>query len=183
MEREVKIADLAKLWKISVNTTWKRVNKQGLRTIKKPIDGREITFVIIDDEILEQNQVHEGVIKEDYEEMLTSNDQIKNSNNTEIIDKVLAFSKDINEQILSMNEGYNQQIKTLNEEIITYKSKNLLLEDKSQREGLYLQEINTLRSSNEQLKNTLNKVYIILSFITTVLILLGFYIAFKIFLR
>lgn len=182
MEQEVKIADLAKLWNISVNTTWKRVNKEGLRTIKKPVEGREITFVIVDDEILEKYQVHEGVISSDYEEILTDNNinEVKKPNN---IDKILEYSKSINEQIISLNEDYNQRINTLNEELITYKSKNLLLEDKSQREGLYLQEINTLRSSNEQLKNTLNKVYILLSFITTLLIIIAVYTGYKLLIK
>ena len=180
MEREVKIADLAKLWKISVNTTWKRVNKLGLTTVKRPYEGREITYVIMDEELLNKYQVHEGVIKADYEETLSTNEEVKTSNDSEIIERVLAFSKDINEQILSMNEGYNQQIKNLNEELVTYKSKNLLLEDKANREGLYLQEIKDLKKDNEGLKK---RFLILLTFTITLTMLFGFYVVFKFFIR
>ena len=175
MEQEVKIADLAKLWNISVNTTWKRVNKEGLRTIKKPVEGREITFVIVDDEILEKYQVHEGVISNDYEEILTDNNinEAKKPNN---IDKILEYSKSINEQIISLNEDYNQRLNSLNNELITYKSKNLLLEDKAGREGMYINEINQLKKENEGYKQ---RLIILLTFTITLIIVLCIYAIYK----
>lgn len=177
MEKEVKIADLAKLWGISVNTTWKRVHKGGLRTVKKVIEGREITFVIIDDADLNINRVHEGVIIPDYEDSLRD-DKGYEVQKSDPIDKIMEYSKSINEQIMNLNEVYNQRVNTLNEEIITYKSKNLLLEDKASREGLYLNEINQLKKDNESYKM---KFTILLTFTVSLVILLGLYMGLKLF--
>ena len=52
MEKEIKISELARIWNVSVNATWTRIKKEGLITIKKMDNNREITFVTVSDEIL-----------------------------------------------------------------------------------------------------------------------------------
>ena len=53
MEQEMKIAELATFWGVSVPTTWNRIRKEGLSTVtKKNENNKEITYVTISDEIL-----------------------------------------------------------------------------------------------------------------------------------
>lgn len=64
------------------------------------------------------------------------------SSNNEVIDIPYTKSdKDNTELIINLTERYNNELKTYAERIIEAESKQLLLEDKANREGFYLQEI------------------------------------------
>ena len=151
MDNKFKVSDLAKLWDVSVNATWARINKEGLITSKELDNNREITFVVVPEDILkkyEVNKVNKGVNNGYYEELLTDDNpsQPQNPNNINTF-----FDK-----LLTLNNNYNERLLTLNEELIRYKSQIPLLEDKANREGLYLKEIGDLKKVNEELI-TLNK--------------------------
>lgn len=64
------------------------------------------------------------------------------SSNNEVIDIPYTKSdKNNTELIINLTERYNNELKTYAERIIEAESKQLLLEDKANREGFYLQEI------------------------------------------
>ena len=169
MERELKIAELAALWNVSVPTCWNRIKKERLTTIiKKDESNKDVNYVSISDEIINKyvvndvNNLYKEVNNGYYEDLLTVN----NVNNPETPIKSTDFIKDI----INLNKGYNEELKTvyndynnrlqrLTDELIDYKSKVPLLEDKANREGLYINEINELKKKNKNNK-TLIKVLI-----------------------
>ena len=52
-EKELKISELANIWAVSVPTTWNRVRKEDLKTVKKIDENRkEVNYVIISDKII-----------------------------------------------------------------------------------------------------------------------------------
>lgn len=174
MEKELKISELAKLWGCSVPTTWNRINKEGLTTIKKKdIDNKNISYVTISDDIIKKyleedvNNVYKGVNNVYYEDMLkvnnVNNEVYKDVNNvyediinaevvhednvsaSNIIERLTTLNKDYNEDLKRVYEDYNKDLKNLYNEISEYKSKQLLLEDKANRESFYINENNELK--------------------------------------
>lgn len=179
MERELKIAELAALWNVSVPTCWNRIKKERLTTvIKKDESNKDVNYVSISDEIInkyvvnEVNNLYKDVNNGYYEDLLTVN----NVNNPETPIKSTDFIKDI----INLNKGYNEELKTvyndyndrlqrLTDELIDYKSKVPLLEDRANREGLYLKEIDELKKENKHNK-------ILIKVLTTLLITLIMFI-------
>lgn len=138
MEKEIKISELARIWNVSVNATWTRIKKEGLITIKKMDNNREITFVTVSDEILNKymvNNVNNGVNNGNYEELLTDDNTSQPLASTEIIDKMIKFSNEVQERLITINNEHNEVVNNLNEQLITYKSQNLFLEDKSSKDA------------------------------------------------
>lgn len=180
MERELKIAELAALWNVSVPTCWNRIKKERLTTvIKKDESNKDVNYVSISDEIInkyvvnEVNNLYKDVNNGYYEDLLTVN----NVNNPETPIKSTDFIKDI----INLNKGYNEELKTvyndyynrlerLQNELIDYKSRVPLLEDRANREGLYLKEIEDLKKENKSSK-ILIKVLITLLIMIIMLIM------------
>lgn len=175
MNEEIKIADLARLWNVSVNTVWARIKKEGLLTSKRLDNNKEITFVSVPEEILKKyavNNVINHTNNVDNEELLTANNpnnEINNPQTVDIIERIMTYSQGVNEQLIAINNNYNEELRTVNNELIKYKSQMPLLEDKASREGLYLKEINELKEvnnnvnkRNEALKNWLITVIILM---------------------
>lgn len=179
MEKELKIAELAALWNVSVPTCWNRIKKERLITFKKKDEtNKDISYVSISDEIInkyvinEVNNVYKDVNNGYYEDMLNVN----NVNNPEIVNN----TNDIIKDIINLNKGYNEDLKTvyndyynrlerLQNELIDYKSKVPLLEDRANREGLYLKEIEDLKKVNKTDK-------ILIKVLTTLLIIIIMFI-------
>lgn len=159
MNEEIKIADLARLWNVSVNTVWARIKKEGLLTSKRLDNNKEITFASVPEEILKKyavNNVINHTNNVDNEELLTTNNpsnEINNPQTVDIIERIMTYSQGVNEQLIAINNNYNEELKTINNELMKYKSQMPLLEDKASREGLYLKEINELKEVN----NDVNK--------------------------
>ena len=194
MEKELKIAELSALWNVSVPTCWNRIKKEGLTTFKKKDEtNKDITYIRISDEIInkyvinEVNNLYNDVNNGCYEDLLTVN----NVNNPEIPIKSNDFIKDI----INLNKGYNEELKTvyndynekldkLREELSITKQKQLLLEDKANREGFYIKENNDLKEEIKKVsqekdivinkKNTLIKLLI--TIITTLIMLIMMFI-------
>ena len=187
MEKELKISELASIWNTSVPTAWNRVRKEGLKTFKKKNENnKEINYVMISDEIINKyfNNVNNNVINNVnngyYEDLLTVENVNNNVNNPQIQTNK-AFTKedltDIINTITTVNNDYNNRLETLTNRLITAESKQLLLEDKAGREGLYLKEINDLKKENNR-----NKLYnkLLLTVITFLLLLLTGYITYNV---
>lgn len=187
MEKELKIAELAALWNVSVPTCWNRIKRERLTTFKKKDEtNKDITYIRISDEIInkyvinEVNNLYNDVNNGYYEDLLTVN----NVNNPETPIKSNDFIKDI----INLNKGYNEELKTvyndyndrlqrLTDELITYKSKVPLLEDRANREGLYLKEIDELKTVNKSDKMLIKILIILLiTLIMVIMIALTYFI-------
>lgn len=161
MNKELKISELANIWGTSVPTTWNRIRKEGLTTFKKKDENnKEVNFVSISEEILNNyiNNINNPDNNVYYEDMLKVNNVVNSEKqatkgfNSEDI-------KDIITTITTVNNDYNDRLKTLTDELITYKSKTLLLEDAKGREGYYINEISELKKENNRSK-LYNKIFI-----------------------
>ena len=201
MSKELKISELASIWNVSIPTTWNRIRKLGLTTVKKIDENKkEVAFVTVSDEILKRyinnvdNHYNNGVNNRYYEDMLNNNNPVNNDSNiidaeytknsqgitNEIFEKLQELNNDYNERLEKYNERYHNSLQELNKELLTYKSQIPLLEDKADREGTYLAEINQLKNDNKRLEMDNNKlkltfIFLLLTFvlmITTVFLTL-----------
>ena len=175
-EKEMKIAELAQVWGVSVPAVWNRIKKLDLETfIKRSETNKDITYVRISDERINEyannnvynvnNVVNNGY----YEDMLINNNLNNNLKSQEaslkadiqngLLTELINLNKGYNEELKSVYETFNNRLERLNDELITFKSKVPLLEDKASREGLYIKENNDLKN---ELKAAckLNKVLI-----------------------
>lgn len=179
-EKELKIAELATVWGVSVPATWNRVRKEGLKTVKKIDENRkEVTYVIISEEIVNKylSTVNNNINNRYYEELLTNNN-VNNDNNNGLKTESEPFSaSEMFDKLTALNKEYNNRLEQVNEELITAKSKMLLLEDKAGREGLYINEINGLKTDNNNLKKV---VYGLIGVIVVLLLVLACYLTYNI---
>ena len=187
MEKELKIAELSALWGVSVPTTWNRIRKEGLQTfIKKNENNKEVNYVRVSDDVINQyvindnNNVSNTVNNGYYEDML-----INNNGNNIVKNPQTQVNKDYSREdlqelittITSVNESYNNRIETLTNRLINAESKQLLLEDKANREGMYINEINGLKKENNRFKLYNN---LLITVIITLIIVITGYITFNI---
>lgn len=196
MKENVTVQELANYWHVSTNTVWKRLNKlqkrlltddEQLIIVKKPINNRETTVITISDNLLNEftvnNTVNNGVNNGDYEELLTVdnvNNNLNNVNNNvnnpqnsidmqEIITQVINYSEQLNTTVNDVHKHYNQQIMNIHEQLMNEKSKIPLLEDKANREGLYLAEIQELKKVNN--RNLRLFTFIVIGLITLLIVI------------
>ncbi len=161
MERKLKFAEFADLIGTTAKTVYKMEERKEIVTVIEKVNNRPTRLVVTDD-----NQINHfknvysksPVNNSNYEDIVTINNEGMNNNihsqsanNNEVVQELF-------EKMLVMNEEYNNRIEKLNNELIDSKSKLLLLEDKAGREGMYLKEINELKSENETLKTSKVKV-------------------------
>lgn len=116
-----------------------------------------------------KNTVNEG----EYYENLTYNNgdlqynniqnMVKNNNNNN-------FGVEIFDKLMTLNETYLNKIETVTNELMEYKSKSLLLEDKASREGFYLKEVNELKTDNEKLRTSNKLLQVILITLITLIL-------------
>lgn len=171
-EKIMKIADFAELIGCTSKTIYALIEKEELITGKDRLNGREITVIISNDEQIAdlQKRYSKLLVNEvDYEDILTVNEGNKQVNSLQDHQRQENLTTVI-ERLITSNEQVNNQLITVYEELSTEKSKTLLLEDKANREGLYLNEINELKTDNKGLL-TVNKWSLIaLAIISTLLI-------------
>lgn len=165
MEKKLKVADFAALLGIVPKTVYKMIERNEVITVSERVNNRQTTLIVTNEEQIEnfrkiygkiqvnngncynsvtENEQSQSVIEGEIVENNTHNNDFAN----EVIDRIIALNDGYNAQL---NE-YNNRIQQVNEELITAKSKMLLLEDKAGREGLYLNEINELKEGNKRLK-------------------------------
>lgn len=176
MDRKLKVAEFAALLGIVPKTVYKMIERNEIITVTEKVNNRQTTLVITNDEQIEEfrksyskNQVNNGnyyenVTENECSESYTErNEQVKNNYGTEfaneVIDKIITINNGYNEQI---NE-YNNRLEKVNEQLITAKSKLLLLEDKAGREGVYINEINELRTDNNKLKKVIYGLFTVIA--------------------
>ena len=176
-EKELKISELANIWAVSVPTTWNRVRKENLKTVKKVDENRkEVNYVVISDEIINKYvlTVNNNVNNHNYEDILTDNNINENVNNNLKYGNDSISASEMFDKLSTLNKEYNDRLERVNEELMSYKSKSLLLEDKAGREGFYINEINTLKKDNNLLLKGLITLLImfIITFVSLVSIVL-----------
>lgn len=191
MNNKFSVADFAELVGTTAKTIYQKIDNYGnlpvneqLETVKEKVKGREITFIVTNSEQIEyyKNLYGKYTVNEgNYYENVTNNNG--NSQVNEIQNLVKSnynnvSGSDMFEKLMTLNENYLNRIETVTNELMEYKSRSLLLEDKASREGLYLKENNELKTENDKLK-TLSKwlqitlitlITLILSVTTTLLI-------------
>jgi hypothetical protein len=190
MEKKFKVADFATLLGIAAKTVYKMIEREEIMTVTEKVNNRPTTLVITTDEQiseLRKNYGKEQVMTGNYYENVTDNnhsiidaegyEMVKNNNDTtfasEVIDRIIAINDGYNEKLREYNERFQQ----VNDELVKEKSRVLLLEDKAGREGLYIKEINELKTDNDRL---LKVIYGLLLFLVIVLIGLTVYITYNV---
>ncbi len=168
MEKRFKVAEFAAVLGIVPKTVYKMIERDEVITVNELVNNRKTTVIITSDEQIEhfrkiygKNTGNEsncyGNVT-DNELFYTDNigySPVNNSSSAaypaEVINRIL----ELNEQHTEQLNSYNDRILSLNEELANAKAKTLLLEDKASREGLYLNEINGLKTVNKRLMNYL----------------------------
>lgn len=179
MERKLPVADFASLIGTTPKTIYERIKindklpvNERLNVVKERINGRETKVIAT---TLEQIEIYKeiygksNVINGEYYDIVTdNNDNLPvNDDNNEVNMSVNTEKTEILlDKLIKVNEDYNNRIEqktteliTLQKELANVKSQQLLLEDKANREGLYLQEIKDLKKENNG-KDLLIKVLI-----------------------
>lgn len=190
MEQKLSIADFAALVGTTSKTIYGKINNysnlpvnEQLNTVKEKIKGREVTLIITNSEQINLYKNLYGkdtVINGEYYETLTDNngnkpanefqDTVKINDNPDILEKMF-------DKLNTVHNEYNNRLQQVNDELITYKSKTLLLEDAKGREGYYINEINELKKENNR-----NKLYnkLLIAFITILLLFITGYITYQV---
>lgn len=189
MERKLMIADFATLVGTTSKTIYQKINKfdelpvnEQLITVKEKVKGREVTLIITNtDQINYYKNLYSKnpVINGEYYETLTENNGYKQVGNVnepvKTTDNVQLKHNILNEFITvnnEFNERYEQKVTellTLHKELAEVKGRQLLLEDKAGREGLYIKEINELKTDNEKVKNANEKLkYVIMGLVMVI---------------
>lgn len=186
MKRKLSVSDFAALVGTTPKTIYERIKKNGelplneqLETVNEKVKGREVVLISTDTEQIETYKNIYGkdnVIDGEYYEIVTDNNglnldnnsykQVKTNNNS-------ALSGDIIDRLLTLNNDYNHRIDTVRNELLTTQKqlmesekKMLFLEDKANREGLYLKEIDDLKKESNGKSNLIKLL------ITVIIILL-----------
>lgn len=150
MTKKLTVSELAATLGVSVNTTWKKIKKRGLTTLKDTVNNREITFVSLTDmelnELLSEkenvNQVNNGDYNPNYEVSETIHEGVNTSkvqtDLVSLVEKVMDYSRDM-----------NGQIKEYIDRVIDAEKQVKLLEDSENRKDA---EFHRLISENKELK-------------------------------
>lgn len=190
------IADFAALVGTTSKTIYQKINKfdelpvnEKLVTVKEKVKGREVTLIVTNTDQINYYKNLYGknpVINGEYYETLTDDngykldnninkpvknlqDIVKNTNNGNFDMSILNQFMSVNNEF---NERYEQKITELiavNNELAEVKGRQLLLEDKAGREGLYIKEINELKTDNKKVKNVNEKLkYVIMALVMVI---------------
>ena len=195
MERKLKFSEFAELIGVTAKTVYKMKDREQIRTVIERVNGREIQLVVTDTEEIERFRIMNGKGTDNngnYEDILTDcelvtedNNPSQSSNNItvkEMFDRIMIYNDEYNkhieelnekhiERLTQLNEEYNNRLTELNEELMDSKKQVILLEDKANREGLYLKEINDLKNENVQLLESKTKVKNLLLTVSVILLL------------
>ena len=190
MEQKLSIADFATLVGTTSKTIYGKINNysnlpvnEQLKTVKEKIKGREVTLIITNpDQINYYKNLYgkDTVINSEYYETLTDNNGYKQVNEVQNVVK----SNDNADMLVEMfdklntvHNEYNNRLQQVNDELVTYKSKTLLLEDAKGREGYYINEINELKKENNR-----NKLYnkLLVTIITLLLLFITGFITYQV---
>lgn len=164
-EIKMKVADFAGLVGCSQKTVYKLIENEQLKTVNELQNGRTIRLIVTNNIEIAEFQKNYGkspVNESECNEILTVNNAQESKMNVQNVSDSENLLN-VFDKIMEVNNLYNEKLEKVNNELITYKSKQLLLEDKASREGLYLTEINNLKASKNNILKWLIAVIVILS--------------------
>lgn len=183
MERRMNVADFAAIVGTTAKTIYQKIDNyenlpvnEQLTTVKDRVKGREITLIVTSDEQIAYYKnlySKEVVTGGNYYDIVTNNNAQNSVNeiqNTVNPNKNNSFSGDAFDKLMTLNETYLNRIETVTNELMEYKSKTLLLEDKASREGMYLNNIKELETENNKLKTLNKRLILVLTIIISVLL-------------
>lgn len=183
MERRMNVADFAALVGTTAKTIYQKIDNyenlpvsEQLTTVKDRVKGREITLIVTSDEQIAYYKnlySKETVSGGEYYNILTNNNgqnPVNEIQNTVNPNNNNSFNGDAFDKLMTLNETYLNRIETVTNELMEYKSKTLLLEDKANREGLYLNNIKELETENNRLKTSNKRLLLVLTVIISVLL-------------
>ncbi len=199
MERKFMIAEFATLVGTTSKTIYDKIRKfdelpvnEQLVTVKEKVKGREVTLIVTNTDQINyfknlygKNNVNNG----EYYETLTENNgykQVENVNEpVKNLQEMLktsngnSFEANIWNQFITVNNNFNERYEqkvseliAVNNELAEVKGRQLLLEDKAGREGLYINEINQLKTDNEAVKKSNERLKYVI--ITLIMVIIGF---------
>lgn len=158
IQNKYTVKDFAEIIGTTPKTVYSLIKKDRLDTVNEVISGRSTTFIMASDKELELFKKNYGKLKVNeskYEDILTVNEVSEPSENTQ---NTVGINNSF-DMLISTNAQLQQQLMTYTNELIESKSKQLLLEDKAGREGLYLKEINDLKKESNS-KSKLITVFV-----------------------
>lgn len=197
MERKMNVADFATLVGTTSKTIYQKIQNNGdlplneqLITVKEKIKGRETTLIVTNSEQINYYRNLYGnytVNDSEYYETLTDNNgdkQVTNSKESSFTVETLNSMEILTDKILTVNDDFINRLEQKNTELLkvynelsTVKQRQLLLEDKAGREGLYLNEINGLKKDNNRLMKV---IYTLITVLMIVLFGVTGYITYNI---
>lgn len=169
-EIKLKIADFAKQVGCSEKTIYNKISKGELMKVNEIQKGRTITYIITNSKEIEELKNIYSSMKfnelqyydsETFSESKCNSENYNEHSNSDTV-------KDLVNKVIEISENYNERIMKVNEELMNYKIKVPLLEDRANREGVYLQEIKELKTDNEGLVKVKNRY--LLGLITVIIL-------------
>lgn len=136
MEKRLKVAEFATLVGIVPKTVYKMIVRNEILTVTEKVNNRNVTLIVTSDEQIAEfrkNFSKDTVNVGNYYENVTENyhSQKDNYGYETVKDNYSNnFNAEVIERIISLSESYNEQLREVNDELITAKSRLLLLEDK-----------------------------------------------------
>lgn len=192
MERKYTVAEFATLVGTSPKTIYGRIDKyeelpenEKLLSVREKVNGREVVLIVADDykiNLYKDIYGNNPVKKREYYESVTDNysykpyqefqEPVKNNNNEglapDVFDRIMTLTNEYNSRL----EQKINEILTVERELAEVKGRQLYLEDKAGREGLYIGEINQLKKEKEQVQKLNNRlkliVYLLITFIVVI---------------
>lgn len=164
MDKKYKVSEFSELVGLAQKTIYRMIERGELMTVNDTQNGRKIVLIVANDKVIEQiKKNNENLTVNDcqYEETLSVNDMSK-TQNANIVNEIA-------DKILELTNSYNDRLMTVTDQLITYKSRVPLLEDKANREGLYLSEIKDLKKTNRHVIYWLMTVIVIFTAITVIM--------------
>lgn len=164
-----KISELAQLWGCSVPTVHKRVEKEGYKTIQALDEqNKMVKYVIIDD-------VKNEVINVDDNDVIDVEPEVHNVENVQ--------NNKFVDALMTLTREHEKKLETITNQLIDYKSKALLLEDKKYSEGYLMDDNKELKQKNQELEReqkNLQKVndYLKYAIFASIVIIVGLLVFF-----
>lgn len=161
------------------DTNIKRYKKR-YKIVMEEIDGRNVMLVCLSDSELEEEirladvnktkHAAKNNVLETYSDTVSDTYTERHEQDTVNVsdDKLTSTAKEMANVLINFTERYNNDMQNLMERVITAESKQVLLEDKANREGLYLQDI---KAAKQETRNVIKYFTITLIILSILLIL------------
>ncbi len=170
MSKEYLISEFASEFEVSVNTAWKWIKKQGLKTELKNVNNRDVNVVLLSDEEYNNlyskkfgrlpGEVNTNDMNNDMNEYFedAEYEHINVNQHTNPISQQVD-ARNIIESVMTYSKDMNNHIKEYIDRIINAESQIRLLEDSERRkEADYLSLVSNNKILNEQVNEAKDNI-------------------------